>query len=450
MTAAAMPDHDERAAVPPATLGEAARLWAKIGFLSFGGAAAQIAMLHRLVVEERRWLDEQRFLHALNFCMLLPGPEAQQLATYVGWLLHGTRGGLVAGLLFVLPGALVMLGLSLVYAYAGHIPFVAALFLGLKAAVLAIVVDAVIRIGRRALKTRLAVALAIVAFTATILLGLPFPAIVVGAGLLGAVVVRNWPGALGAAPSSGKAPGSAVSPPWMATLRVVVLWLAVWFAPVAAAAAVLGPGHVLVDVGLFFAKLAALTFGGAYALLAWLAQAAVETKGWLSPAQMVDGLGLAETTPGPTILVTQFVGFLAGLRAPGPLNPAVSAVLAAAMTTWVTFAPSFLWIFAGAPYIERLRHNQALGGALAAISAAVVGVIAYVAVWFGLHVLFADVGEAAAGPFRIPTVDPSSVRLDSAGLCALAVLMLLVLRRGLFETLGVVTAAGLVVSLLSS
>jgi chromate transporter len=448
MTATAAHSGEGRPPATEVTLGEAARLWAKIGFLSFGGAAAQIAMLHRLVVDERRWLDEQRFLHALNFCMLLPGPEAQQLATYVGWLLHGTRGGLLAGLLFVLPGALVMLGLSLVYAYAGHVPFVAALFLGLKAAVLAIVVDAVVRIGRRALKTRLAVLLATLACLGTLLLGLPFPAIVLGAGVLGALVVRRWQGAFGAPPPAGVQHADAPGPPWAETVRTVLTWLAVWFAPVAIAAIVLGTGHVLVDVGLFFARLAALSFGGAYALLAWLAQAAVETKGWLTPVEMVDGLGLAETTPGPTILVTQFVGFVAGFRAPGPLHPAVSAVLAAAMTTWVTFAPSFLWIFAGAPYIELLRRNRALGGALAAISAAVVGVIAYVAVWFGLHVLFAAVGETVAGPFRIPVVDLASIRPDSAGLCALAVLLLLVLRRGLFETLAVVTAAGLALGML--
>jgi len=425
---------------------EAIRLWLRIGCFSFGGAPAQIAMLHKSVVDERRWIDETSFLHALNFCMLLPGPEAQQLATYVGWRLHGVKGGLAAGVLFVLPGALVMLGLTLVYVSLGHVPFVAALFFGLKAAVLAVIVDAVIRIAKRAFKTQAMLALSIFAFAAIGLLSVPFPVLV-----LGVAVSAYWIGpqvpqlfALTAVPQAqGEiAPGQSGR-----TVRTILLWLVIWFTPLGLAALVLGPDHRLVDIGLFFAKLATVTFGGAYALLAWLAQAAVESKGWLAPHEMVDGLGLAETTPGPTILVMQFVGFLAAMRTPGPLNPLLAGVLGAFLTLWMTFAPSFLWIFSLAPYLERLRSNRRLSASLTAIMAVVVGVVAWVAFWFGLHVLFAEVSETTVGFVQWPTVTLASVRADAVALSALAFLLLQVLHRGLGVTLLVTTAAGLLLRL---
>lgn len=428
------------------TFGEATRLWIKIGLLSFGGAAAQIAMLHKSVVDERKWLDETSFLHALNFCMLLPGPEAQQLATYIGWRLHGVKGGLTAGALFVLPGAFVMLGLSLIYALLGHVPLVAAVFFGLKAAVLAVVVEAVLRIAKRAFKTKAMVGLAVVSFVAIGLLALPFPALVLGVAALAYFIGPYWPQAfaLAAAPEQR----AVIAPGQMQrTLGTIVIWLAIWFAPLALAALVLGADHRLVDVGLFFAKLASVTFGGAYALLAWLAQAAVESKGWLFPNEMVDGLGLAETTPGPTILVTQFVGFLAAMRSPGSLNPIVAGVMGAMMTTWMTFVPSFLWIFSLAPYLERLRSNRRLSASLAAITAVVVGVVAWVAFWFGLHVLFADVGEMAWGMAHLPSVTLSSIRPDACLLTLLAFVLLLVLHRGLGVTLLVTTSAGVAIRL---
>ncbi len=426
---------------------EAVLLWLRIGCLSFGGAPAQIAMLHKTVVDERKWIDEATFLHALNFCMLLPGPEAQQLATYIGWRLHGVKGGLAAGVLFVLPGAIVMLALSLVYALLGHVPFVSALFFGLKAAVLAVVVEAVMRIARRAFKTRALAALSVASFIAIGLLGVPFPVLVLGVAALAYGISPFVPQAFALANSPDADDIIIPSGQSLRTVRTILVWLAIWFAPLALVFLMLGPDHRLLDIGLFFAKLAAVTFGGAYALLAWLAQAAVESKGWLQPHEMVDGLGLAETTPGPTILVTQFVGFLAAMRAPGLLNPVLAGILGALLTTWMTFAPSFLWIFSLAPYLERLRSNRRLSASLAAIAAIVVGVVAWVAFWFGLHVLFADVGEMTLGFIQLPSVAFSSVRPDALVLSLLAFVLLLVLHRGLGLTLLVTTGFGLVIKL---
>jgi len=425
---------------------EAIRLWLRIGCLSFGGAPAQIAMLHKSVVDERKWIDETTFLHALNFCMLLPGPEAQQLATYIGWRLHGVKGGLAAGTLFVLPGAIVMLGLSLVYALLGHVPFVSALFFGLKAAVLAVVVEAVMRIAKRAFKTRAMVGLSVASFIAIGLLGVPFPALVLGVAALAYGISPFVPQAFALAVPP-KAEDVIPSGQSLRTVSTIFVWLTIWFAPLALVALILGSDHRLVDIGLFFAKLATVTFGGAYALLAWLAQAAVESKGWLQPHEMVDGLGLAETTPGPTILVTQFVGFLAAMRAPGILNPGFAGILGALLTTWMTFVPSFLWIFSLAPYLERLRSNQRLSASLAAITAIVVGVVAWVAFWFGLHVLFADVGEMTLGFIQMPSVIFSSIRPDALVLSLLAFVLLLVLHQGLGLTLLVTTGVGLVIKL---
>ncbi|MGL4323625.1 MAG: chromate efflux transporter [Beijerinckiaceae bacterium] len=431
---------------------EAAWLWLKIGLLSFGGAPAQIAMLHRSVVEEKKWLDEQRFVHALNYCMLLPGPEAQQLATYIGWLLHGVRGGLVAGILFVLPGAVVMMALSFLYALGQGVPLIDGLFFGIKCAVLAIIAEALLRIARRAIKGRASLAIAVVSFAALFFFGIAFPVIVIAAGLFAAILTPLKPHWFGIAPHNG---GAAVVPSGAPTWRqrlvssavVVAIGVVIWFAPVLLAALILGSSHVLVDLGLFFSKLAVLTFGGAYALLAWLAQAAVETKGWLTAPEMLDGLGLAETTPGPTILVNQFVGFIAALRAPGTVPPYLAATLGAMMVVWVTFVPSFIWIFAGAPFMDDVRRNRRLAAALSGITAAVVGVIAYLSVWFALQVLFASVTEQWAGFVRWYGVDIASARPWAIFVSALAFALLFVWHKGLFVTLAVCASAGILLKL---
>jgi len=366
------------------TLRELSLASLKVGCLGFGGPAGQIALMHRVFVDEKRWIDEPRYLHALGFCTLLPGPEAQQLATYVGWLLHGVRGGLIAGLLFVLPGAGVVLGLSWLYAAHGDVPAVAAAFGGVKAAVLALVVEAVVRVGRRSLKGGTDVAIAIAAFLALAAFALPFPLVVLLAAALGALRAGQGEAVV-------VEPTSTPLPLKRGTLGVVVLWMALWLAPLAASFALLGGGHWLTRVGTVFAALAATSFGGAYALLAWLQQQAVEAQSWLTTAQMVDGLGLAETTPGPLVLVNQFVGFMAGWNATG--GAAGWAVAGAAMALWQTFAPSFLYIFAGAPYAEALRRSRLATGALSAVMAAVLGVIASLALWFATHVLFAGAIE---------------------------------------------------------
>jgi chromate transporter len=378
---------------PPApALAELTRVFARIGCLSFGGPAGQVALMQREIVEQRGWIEQGAFLRALNVCHLLPGPEAQQLATWIGWRLHGVRGGLIAGLLFVIPGALVMLALSLLYIAAAGLGWFATVFLGIKAAVLAIVAQALIRVARRALGTRFKLVLACLAGAALTLGQVPFPVVIVAAGLAGAVIARWRPVWLGAHHAPDGAPPMISRGKLFAdTARTIALWLGIWAIPLVAVYAVLGPDHVLWQIALFFSRLAIVTFGGAYAVLAYMAQAAVSGYGWLSPGEMADGLGLAETTPGPLIMVTQFVGFLAGYRDPGMLAPLTAGLLGAAITTWVTFAPCFLWIFACAPWMERLEHAQRLQGALAAITAAVVGVIANLALWFAVHVVFAQV-----------------------------------------------------------
>lgn len=382
------------------SLGEATRTWGRIALLSFGGPAGQIAVMHRILVDEKRWIGEERFLHALNFCMLLPGPEAQQLATYVGWLMHGTRGGLVAGGLFVLPGFLAIMAFSLVYALWGYHPLIAGLFLGLKAAVVALIVEAILRIARRALRGAIANTIALMAFIAIFLFRAPFPIIVLGAGVFGYLWTRLGHADLLAA--SAHAAGARqgpkpllddssllqVQPSAGRALKVLAVWLPLWFVPLAALAIFAGRTHVLTQVGVFFSKMAVVTFGGAYAVLSYVAQQAVQNYQWLTASQMLDGMGLAESTPGPLIMVVQFVGFLAGYQSPDVSNPLLTGILAACLTVWVTFMPCFLWIFLGAPYVERLRQNKALSGALTAITAAVVGVIANLALWFALHTLF--------------------------------------------------------------
>lgn len=386
---------------------EAFRFWLKLGFISFGGPTGQIAIMHAELVERKRWISNARFLHALNYCMLLPGPEAQQLATYVGWLLHRTAGGIAAGILFVLPSALLLWLLSYVYVQFGEVPQIAAVFDGLKPVVTAIVAHAVLRIGRRALRGPAMWAIAAAAFVAIYFLKAPFPLIVVGAGvvgLIGSSIRPRW-----FSPSAAHGPaGSPVSilddhhtapehtrPSARRILRVLGLGLVLWWAPVVISSFALGSVHTVTQEGLFFSKAAVVTFGGAYAVLPYVAQQAVDRFGWLSAPQMLDGLGLAETTPGPLIMVVQFVGFLGGWNAPGGLPPLWAATVGAAMATWVTFVPCFLWIFLGAPYIEQLRGSSRLGAALSAITAAVVGVVLNLAVWFALHVWFPVAGSVA-------------------------------------------------------
>ncbi|HEY9549373.1 MAG TPA: chromate efflux transporter [Kiloniellaceae bacterium] len=439
-------------AVAPVRFGEAFGVWLRIGLLSFGGPAGQIALMHRILVEEKRWISEARFLHALNYCMLLPGPEAQQLAVYVGWLLHRTAGGLVAGVLFVLPGAAVILLLSVLYAGFRDLTVVQALFFGIKAAVLAVVVEAVIRIGRRALKNRALYAIAAVAFIAIFFLEAPFPLIVVSAAVAGFVGGRLRPdlfilqsGHGGAADDDDLLNAAAFAhtrPSLPRALAVTAICLVLWIGPLAALWTTLGAAHVFTQEGVFFSKMAVVTFGGAYAVLAYVAQQAVETYQWLAPGEMLDGLGMAETTPGPLILVLQFVGFMGAFRHPGALDPMTAGVIGAALTTWVTFVPCFLWIFLGAPYIEALRGKRLLTAALSAITAAVVGVILNLAVWFGVHVVFAAVVEFHIAGLRLLVPDWGSVNLASLLLTMAALIAMLRFKVGMVPTLAGTAALG--------
>lgn len=421
------------------------RVFTRIGLLSFGGPAGQIALMHRELVEERKWVAEEDFLHALNFCHLLPGPEAQQLATWIGWRLHGWRGGLAAGLLFVIPGAAIILALSVLYAIAATLAWVEALFLGVKAAVLAIVVQALLRIAGRALDTVLKRALAVAAFIGLFLFDLPFPLIVLGSGVIGMVIAAWRPDLLALKPTTTG--GALPERPWRTTILSIVLWGAVWVAPMLLIALTLGQDHVLWEIGAFFSQLAIVTFGGAYAVLAYMAQEAVQGFGWLRPGEMADGLGLAETTPGPLILVTQFVGYLAAFRAPEPFSPFVAGLLGAGLTTWVTFAPCFLWIFALAPWIDRLGNAVRLKGGLAAVTAAVVGVIANLTAWFALHVLFAEVGQRQFGPLRLYWPDPASFDWRASVLAAIACALVFGLKWSVLRVLMAAALGGMVLVL---
>ncbi len=427
---------------------QALRVWLRIGLLSFGGPAAQIAVMHREIVDQRHWVSDARFLHALNFCMLLPGPEAQQLATYLGWLMHGVRGGLAAGLLFILPGAAVMLALSIVYATLGDVPIIAALFFGLKCAVLVLVVEALLRVAKRALKGRPAWLLAAAAFLALAAFDVPFPIVILVALAIGFA----FPGAFSAA-GHGKAkdgppalldallvaqPGriAAMAP---AAMRAGLIAVALWLVPVAL---LFGSG-IYGDIAWFFSKMAIATFGGAYAVLAYVAQEAVEHYRWLSAPEMLAGLGLAETTPGPLILVLQFVGFLAAFREGG----VTAGVIGSVLTLWVTFVPCFAWIFLGAPFVERMHDMPRLKGALAGVTAAVVGVIANLALWFGLRVLFGRLDAVAIGPARLDVPVWSTLDPWAALLAAVAAVLLFWLKQGVGTTLGVVAALGLAIRL---
>ena len=427
------------------SFGEALRLWFKLGLINFGGPAAQIAMMHRMLVDEKRWIGETRFLHALNYCTLLPGPGAQQLATYVGWLLHRTWGGIVAGSMFIIPGFVCIMALSWLYAVHGDVPVVAALFYGLQAAILAIVFQAVVRIGSRALKNRVMVALAVAAFISLFFLQVPFPIVVLGAAMTGFVGHRFAPELFKGSGHGKTGDGAAdvildgdaehLQPSSGRAARVLATGLLLWLTPVVLLWAMTGWHSTWTQLGVFFSQMAVVTFGGAYAVLAYVAQEAVNHYGWLQPEEMLSGLALAETTPGPLILVVQFVGFLAGYRDPGMLSPSLAGLLAATLVVWVTFVPSFLWIFLGAPYVERLRGHKQLDAALTAITAAIVGVILNLAIWFSLHVIFARVAFVERGPLRLP--DPNWSSLDPAALLlALASgVALFVFRRGMVETL---------------
>ena len=433
-------------------LREATRAWFAISLQTFGGPAGQIAVMQRALVDEKRWIGQQRFLFALSYCTLLPGPEAQQLATYIGWLLNGVKGAIIAGTLFVLPGVLALGVLSGIYVAYGDTTVLEGLFLGLAAAVIAIVVQAVTRVAKKGLTHPTLVALAVASFVALAFFGVPFPVVVAVAALAGWALGRAIPDLLEAR-SSGPAddgPPPLIADDALHTARpsgkraafTLALGLTLWIAPVAAAAALFGRGSIYVDQGLFFSGAALVTFGGAYAVLAYVAQQAVEVYGWLAPGEMTRGLALAETTPGPLIMVVQFVAFVGAYRAPGELDPWAAAVVAALLTTWVTFVPCFLFILLGAPYVERLRHNTALATALTGITAAVVGVIANLAVYFALHTLFADTGHVTAGPLDVEYPHLATIQWDALAISALACLLIFWRGWSVLRVLGVCAALG--------
>jgi len=422
---------------------EALRVWIRVAVQSFGGPAGQIAVIHRIVVDEQGWLDEQRFLHALSYCMLLPGPEAQQLATYVGWLTRGVRGGLVAGCLFIAPGFFSILVLSTLYAVYRDVSVVAGMFWGLKPAVIAIVLEAVVRLRKRALTGSFSLVLALLAFVAIFVFGVPFPVIVFGAAALGWAFARYQ-----ASPPSPNdiARGQDVAAPSIrSTIRTAAIWLALWTVPVGVLAMALSPQHVLVRESVFFSKTAVVTFGGAYAVLAYVAQQAVDVFGWLGPGEMLDGLGMAETTPGPLIQVVQFVGFMGAFRNAGEFNPLLFGLLGSVVTTWVTFVPCFLFIFVGAPYVEHLRNNPSLNAALRGITAAVVGVVLNLAVWFSLHTLFGDVRALEVWRAALLYPLPSSVDLGAVAITVAAIAATFWFRLGMLTTLGGAAVIGILV-----
>ncbi|MEP6666834.1 MAG: chromate efflux transporter, partial [Nocardioidaceae bacterium] len=390
----------------------AVRTWFVISLQTFGGPAGQIAVMQRILVDDKRWIGQRRFLHALSYCTLLPGPEAQQLAIYIGWMLNGVRGGLVAGILFVLPGILALLALSVIYVGAGDSAVVTALFAGLAPAVLAIVAQAVLRVGGRALGHPALIGIAVAAFLALWVFAVPFPIVIGIAAAVGWGLGRWAPQTMSVRMAEGDAADR--SPPLVPdhalhtqrpaagyAAKVLIIGLAAWAVPVALVTAITGTDSIFTKQSLFFSGAALVTFGGAYAVLAYVAQKAVEVYGWLAPGEMVRGLALAETTPGPLIMVVQFVAFVGAYRDPGSLNPWVAATLAALLTTWVTFVPCFIFIFLGAPYVEGLRGNRSMSAALTGITAAVVGVIANLAVYFALHTLFDDTVSVSWGPAHL-------------------------------------------------
>lgn len=439
----------------PPSFKEALAVWARIGLLSFGGPAGQIALMHKVLVEDKRWVSEHQFLNALNYCMILPGPEAQQLAIYIGWLLHGLRGGIVAGTLFVLPGFCVILALTTLYALFQNTAWLGALFFGLKAAVLAVVIEAVLRVGRRALKNNVMIGLAGAAFIAIFAFNAPFPLIVLLAGVIGYFGARVRPdlftgsghGSKGGQKNTTLDAILDTAPPAtdlgvLRALRVIAICGVLWVAPILVLGQAYGWNSIFPTIAAFFSKMAVVTFGGAYAVLAYVAQQAVETHHWLRPGEMLDGLAMAETTPGPLILVLVYVGFLAAFRDPGVLSPLGAGLIGATLTTWVTFVPCFLWIFLGAPYIERLQGNRALSAALSAITAAVVGVILNLAIWFALHTLFRNVGSATFGPVDLPWPVWSSLDPVAAALAGVAIIAVFRFKLGMIPTLALTAVLG--------
>ena len=444
------------------SLRDALEVWLRVASLSFGGPAGQIAVMHRILVEEKRWISEQRFLHALNYCMLLPGPEAQQLATYIGWLMHRTLGGIIAGGLFVVPGIISIMALSYVYAAWGNVPVIVALFFGLKAAVLAIVVEAVVRIGKRALRNRVMIALAAIAFVGIFFFNVPFPIIVFSAAIIGFVAglmgLAEFEANAGHAADKGKPAvvddmlGEGIPehtrPTVARALAVSAIWLALWLIPVIALLVTLGRGNVFSEIAVFFSKMAVVTFGGAYAVLAYVAQQAVENYGWLKPGEMLDGLGMAETTPGPLIMVLQFVGFMAAYRDPGSLAPIMAGTLSGLLATWVTFIPCFLWIFLGAPFVETLRGNKALNAALSAITAAVVGVVLNLAIWFAIHSVFRETVPVHAFPLSFDAPRLASVDWLALALTIAAAVAIFRFKIGMIATLAACCGTGIALFLL--
>ncbi|MFE5922321.1 chromate efflux transporter [Streptomyces sp. NPDC056468] len=437
---------------------EALRTWFAISLQTFGGPAGQIAVMQRALVEEKRWIGQQRFNHALSYCMLLPGPEAQQLAIYTGWLLNGSRGGLAAGTLFVLPGVVALLALSTLYVGFGTTAAVTGLFAGLAPAVVAIVAQAVWRVGRRSLTHPLLVGLAMASFVALAVFQVSFPAVIVAAGAAGWLIARRRPGVFKSSAAHGSGvdgpapliPDDALHherPSRRRTVRILVTGLLLWAFPVAAVAALTGTDSVFTTQGLFFSGTALVTFGGAYAVLAYVAQQAVQTYGWLSAGEMVRGLALAETTPGPLIMVVQFVAFLGAYRDPGALDPWAAALLGALLTTWVTFVPCFLFIFLGAPYIEQLRGNRHVSAALSGITAAVVGVIANLALYFAEHTLFTTVDDHTFGPLHVAVPDLATFRPVGLGIALVAVVLIFRVRWSVLRTLGICAALGLAAAL---
>ena len=426
------------------TFGDAFRVWLKIGFLSFGGPAGQIALMHRLLVEERKWIDEDRFLHGLNFCMLLPGPEAQQLATYIGWRLHGVLGGVVAGLLFVLPGAAVIFLLSALYFQYRDLSLIEGVFFGVKAAVIAIVLEALLKVSKRALKSQVAYIMAGTAFAAIFLFNAPFPLIVIAATLIGFISAktgRNWfPAKTNDTGETAAAKSSKISV--RSALFTAAVCLALWVTPIIALLIFAGPDHIFTQEALFFSKMAVVTFGGAYAVLAYVAQQAVETYQWLAPGEMIDGLGLAETTPGPLVLVLQFVGFLGAANTATGFHPIIAGAIGSIIALWMTFTPCFLWIFMGGPFIERLRKAKALNAALSAVTAAVVGVVLNLSVWFAAHVIFRRIRDVQAGPIDTIIPDVASIDYLAFALAVLSAIALFRFRLGLLPLLGAAGAAG--------
>jgi chromate transporter len=435
---------------------EAFRVWLRVALLSFGGPAGQIAVMHRIIVEEKNWISESRFLHALNYCMLLPGPEAQQLATYMGWLLHRTAGGIMAGTLFILPGVIAIMGLSYIYAAFGNVSFVEAVFFGLKAAVLSIVIQAVVRVGKRSLRNPVMIGLAIVAFVAIFFFNVPFPVIIISAGAIGFfgarmgrsefVAIEHGGGKNKAVIDSmlGDALPDHVRPTAARALSVGAVWLALWLIPVAVLLVWLGETNVFSQIAIFFSKMAMVTFGGAYAVLAYVAQQAVEHYHWVNPREMLDGLGMAETTPGPLIMVLQFVGFMAAYRDPGTLSPMMAGTLGGLLATWVTFTPCFLWIFLGAPFIEVMRGNKALAGALSAITAAVVGVILNLSIWFALHTVFRETLPVRSIGLSFDAPILSSIDIPALALAIAAAIAIFRFKIGMLTVLAASCCAGLV------